>query len=276
MAISISTDYVADEGDPEPYLQRIAEAGFSHVHWCHHWKGDFLYSKWEIKQIGRWLKGYGLQLLNLHASMGTEKNWASLREYERRAGVEMVRNRLEMTSALGGDVIIMHVPVEPEEAKANRVYWAQLRKSLRTLAPVARRCGVRIAVENGRFATIRKLLAEYPPDYLGLCYDAGHANCRRDKDGMEQLEPVKDRLIALHLHDNDGQGDQHKIPFMGTVDWPRLAATIASSAYTKCVNVEALIRNTGYTDEAEFLKRAFEEGTRFAAMIDARREAGGS
>jgi hypothetical protein len=25
------------------------------VHWCHQWDTDFLYSEWEIRQIGQWL-----------------------------------------------------------------------------------------------------------------------------------------------------------------------------------------------------------------------------
>jgi sugar phosphate isomerase/epimerase len=51
-------------------------------------------------------------LLDLHGSIGPEKNWASQREYERLAGVELVQNRIEMTAQLGGKVIVMHVPNE--------------------------------------------------------------------------------------------------------------------------------------------------------------------
>ena len=41
--LSMSTDYAEDTGSPELQLRRIAEAGFTHVHWCHHWDDDFLY-----------------------------------------------------------------------------------------------------------------------------------------------------------------------------------------------------------------------------------------
>ena len=81
--LSVTTDYVTSTGDPSPYLRRIADAGFSHLHWCHQWNTDFLYSKWEIYQIERWLKDFGLKLLDLHASVGPEKSWCSEKEYER-------------------------------------------------------------------------------------------------------------------------------------------------------------------------------------------------
>lgn len=255
--LSMTSDYAKDTGDPSPYLRRIAEAGFSHIHWCHHWNTDFIYSRWEIEQIEKWLGDYGLRLLDLHGSAGNEKDWASAEEYQRLAGVELVRNRIEMTAFLSADVVIMHVPHDPEAAP--------VRRSLDQLEPFARERKVRIAIENGSFEAIAKLLSEYDPHYLGLCYDSGHGN--KDGAGLDHLESLKDRLISVHLHDNDGSGDQHKPLFTGTVDWPRLARIVAQSAYTKCVSMELSIRNSGFDDETAFLKKAFEDGTAFAHMI---------
>lgn len=270
--LSITSDYVQDTGSPEPYLRRIAEAGFSHVHWGHHWHTDFIYSDHEIDQIARWMQAFGLQLNDLHASAGVEKSWISAREYERLAGVELVKNRVEMAARLGADVIIMHVPAEPPDGEERDLFWSQLWKSLDALEPFARQQGVRIAIENlfpDNFETIERVLARYGPNYLGLCYDSGHDNiCRGAMAGLERL---KDRLISLHLHDNDGGGDQHRLLFSGTVDWARLAELIAGSAYTKCVSLEVMKRHTGIRDDAAFLTQAFETGTTFAGMIDGHR-----
>ena len=262
--LSITTDYADDTGNPEPYLRRIAEAGFSCVHWCHHWNTDFLYSKWEIQQIAKWLDAFGLRLLDLHASAGVEKSWASPREYERLSGLELVENRIEMAASLAGNVIIMHIPAEVEAAEGN-IFWTQLRKSLDALKPFAGSRNVRIAIENGNFDLIKCVFAEYGPDYLGLCYDAGHGNL--DPKGLRSLESLKDRLISIHLHDNDGNTDQHKLLFTGTVDWPRLARILALSSYKKCVSMEVLMQNSGIEEERAFLEKAYETGTTFAGMI---------
>jgi len=258
MQLSITTDYAKDTGDPSPYLKAIADAGFTHVHWCHHWNTDFLYSTWEIDQIRKWLADCGLKLLDLHASVGPEKNWASPREYARQAGVELVRNRIEMTAQLGGDVVIMHIPAEPG--------CNPLRRSLDELRDSARQLNVRIALENGKFPAIREVLSAYDPGYLGLCYDSGHGNL--DGIGLDQLTVLKDRLISVHLHDNNGQKDQHKPLFSGTIDWARLARILAESAYRKCVSMEVTMGNAGIADEKEFLRLAYETGTRFSRMID--------
>jgi sugar phosphate isomerase/epimerase len=267
--LSITTDYLKDTGNPEPYLRRIAQAGFSHVHWCHHWHDDFLYSKPEIDQIASWLKVYGLRLTDLHGSEGKEKSWLSPHEHERLAGVELVKNRLEMAARLGSDVVIMHVPAEPEPAAEKDVFWARLQKSFDTLEPVAASYGVRLAVENlivDNFDTIEKIFARYGPDFVGLCYDSGHANIEGDR--MHRLASLKERLLSLHLHDNNGSGDHHQLLFSQTVDWSRLARLIADSAYAKCVSMEVTIHHTGLKDERVFLTKAFETGTRFAQMIE--------
>jgi sugar phosphate isomerase/epimerase len=271
MALSITTDFARDTGCPEPYLREIADAGFSHVHWCHHWNTDFLYSAAEIDQIRDWLHACGLRLLDIHASDGSEKNWASLREYERLSGVELVRNRIDMAAELGADAIVMHLPYLGDAAEKNPA-WSQLRKSMDALETHAHHLHIRIALENtsdDSVATIERLFSLYSVDYLGLCFDCGHGNITGH--GLDQLEHLKDRLTVVHLHDNDGTGDQHNIPFTGTLDWSRLAGLMATSAYKKPVSLESNLHRSGIQDEREFLARAFAAGTKLTTMIDSAR-----
>jgi sugar phosphate isomerase/epimerase len=204
-----------------------------------------------------------------------EKSWVSPREYERLAGVELVKNRIHMAARLASDVVIIHVHREPDAAEERVVFWSHLRKSLDEIELYTRERGIRIALENlggPNYATIEQVLAQYSPDYIGICYDSGHGNYAGG--GLDFLDRVKDRLISIHLHDNDGSRDQHKLPFSGTVDWARLAQLIAESAYTKCVNMEVAIHNTGIEDERTFLKQAFEAGTTFARMVEETRNSG--
>ena len=270
--LSIVSDYMSDRGSPEAYLRRIAEAGFSHVHWGHHWGDDFLYSGSEIREIGKWLADCGLELDGVHASSGREKLWGSVREYERLAGVELVRNRIEMASELSCSVIVMHLPREIANADEDAAAWRQLHRSLEELEPCARERGVRIAVENGVFSAVERVLGSYPPDYVGLCYDAGHGNM--SGDGLDRLDVLKDRLIAAHLHDNDGTEDQHIPPFTGTVDWERLAPIIAKSSYAGPVSLELLtwLWVRPIDDEEAFLQKAFETGSVLSEMIDKHRQ----
>ena len=284
--LSITSDYFTDHGDPSPYLRKIAEAGFTHIHWCHHWRSDFLYSRSEIDQIGHWLTEYGLQLNDVHGSEGIEKFWYSPYEYARQAGVELVKNRLEFAARLGGDAIVMHAyppSKDPAQAGLFDTLMEQMRKTLDEVQPYAADLGVSIAIENlvdaaglyagtveiteavDNFDLIETLLTEYPPEFLGLCYDSGHAHLGRNR--MERLDAVKDRLIVLHLHDNDGTGDDHRLPFQDTIDWERLAGLIAGSPYNKPLSFEVSIHKTGIDNEEVFLAEAQKQGVRFAEMV---------
>jgi sugar phosphate isomerase/epimerase len=265
--LSITSDFVESYGSPQPYLEEIAAAGFTHVHWCHQWNTDFLYSEHEIAQIKRWFADYNLKLLNLHASHGKEKYWCSFLEYQRKSGVELVQNRIRMAAVLGADVVIIHVP-SSAGAEVREAMLEPVRKSMDEVLPFARSHNIRIAIENMEtddFGMLSTLLDEYDADVLGLCYDSGHGHI--DGRGLDNLEKLKERLIALHLHDNDGSNDQHKIPFTGTVDWQRLARIIAASPYDKGINLEVVIQNSGIKDEAEFLREAYSAGKKLDEMI---------
>ena len=262
--LSVTTDYATGTGPPEPYLRRIAQAGFTHIHWCHQWNTDFIYTQPEVGHIAAVMDEVGLQLLDLHGTVGPEKNWGSGLEYERLAGVDILRNRMEMTARLGGEVVIMHLP----GGDANE-WWPRIAASLDEAWALASERGLRIAVENGgthaSFDDIERVLDAYPSEYVGLCYDSGHGNLFTE--GLDRLERISNRLISVHLHDNDGTADQHKLLFSGTTDWPRLAGILAASAYDECVSMEVATRGHDFDSETTFLRQALETGTRFAEMI---------
>jgi sugar phosphate isomerase/epimerase len=193
-------------------------------------------------------------------------------EYARQAGLELVRNRIEMTARIGGDAVVMHIGSEPAEPAAAQAFWDVARRTFDELEPAARHAGVRIALENGvpaNFSSIRRVFGLYGPDYVGLCYDSGHGNIVGT--GLDFLDECKDRLTVVHLHDNDGASDQHRLPGMGTVDWERLARLVAASAYRKPLSLEVSQKNSGLEDGERFLASAREAGEKLTAMTEAAR-----
>jgi sugar phosphate isomerase/epimerase len=261
MQLSVTTDFFTGTGNPEPYLKQIYEAEFSHIHWCHHWDTDFIYSSSEIAQIKKWLKEYNLQICDLHASDGTEKCWYSEKEYERLAGVELVKNRINMVSQLDSDVIIMHTGLK---------YTDALRKSLDEIESYAKIHGVRIACENSTkvyFDVISQIFADYSPDYIGLCYDSGHGNLDKSGRGLNNLEEFKDRLISVHLHDNFGDGDDHLPPFYGNIDWEKLTDIVSKSSYKKMISMEVSQPNSKIDDTKEFLNIVYKNGSKLTEML---------
>lgn len=263
MNIALNTDFLTSKGSAEPYLKLISEAGFTHLHWCHQWNTDFLYSKYEIAEIAKWFKTYNLQLLDIHGSMGMEKLWFAPEEYRRKSGVELVLNRARMFTELEGQGgLIMHIPAYNTKMTADDraqvpAKVEALKRSLDELLPELEKLNVLIAVENGfsdTFEVIYDLMASYDAKYLGITYDSGHGNINEAK-GLDLLEKVKNRIQVLHLNDNDTSGDQHQPPMYGTIDWNRMTKLLAESSYAETdrpLSFELAMRNTPfYTPELE-------------------------
>ena len=274
--LAINADYIDSHGNPEPRLRHIAEAGFTQIHWCHHFGSDYIYTDDEIDQIARWLRSYELTVNDLHASAGEKNHYYSVNEDFRLAGLELVKNRIHMAYRLDTDVIVLHLPSQPDEADKNVAFWEAVHRSMDKLIPYARDRGVRIAFENllDNHTTLEKILATYKPSDVGICYDPGHGNI--SGGGLDFADAVKDRLIAFHLNDNDSSADQHGLIFSGTVDWDRLAQIIAASAYDKeYMTIEVAMRQEPATisvgDEVAFLAQAMASGRKFHKMVaDAR------
>jgi sugar phosphate isomerase/epimerase len=262
----MATDYASDTGNAEPFLKNIANAGFHTIQWIHHWRHDFIYTEPEIQHIRTMLRDLHLSISDIHAPVGAEKNWFATVEYQRLAGVDIIKNRVEMCRTLGGSVVVTHIPDLGAEGPG---HWRQLRKSLDELQGFCAERHVRIAVENkpfDEFDGIAQLLAAYGPEYVGLCYDSGHGNI--GGRGLEHLDTFKERLISIHLHDNNGLEDQHRPVFTGTVDWKALAGIIAASPYEGPLTFETDMMFSGIKDEEAFLSGVYNDGIRLRQMTE--------
>ena len=288
MDMAISTNIDGSTGDPESALRLIGEAGFTHLLWSHHWNTDFAYGKYELAAIKGMLKRYGLALQDVHGCANAEKCFFSPLEYQRKAGIELIVNRIEMMKELGASgVLIMHQPrlkadSSPEEIAFKRRQFDSLRRSMDELIPILERMDARIALENmpgDTWEFLRYLLENYPPELFGFCFDSGHANIRL-RDQFADCREYRSRITAIHLHDNNGQGDQHLAPFSGTVRWETVADILKNSSYSGILTFELHMKDTDFVDprfpkgqqpEAavrKYLADAFDRCTRFAGMCE--------
>ena len=120
--------------------------------------------------------------------------------------------------------------------------WEQTERFLNSLAPMAKELGITICIENlydvigghvveGPCCDVRKaveridrLNEKYHAEVLGFCFDTGHANLVGiDFEGF--ITALGSRLKVLHIHDNDGVGDLHQIPFTFTKTRENTAST---------------------------------------------------
>ena len=61
---------------------------------------------------------------------------------------------------------------------------------------------------------------------LGICFDIGHANTMGQIDDM--VETFGDRIVNVHIHDNNGQRDEHLTIGDGAIDFDRVLGLLSS------------------------------------------------
>ena len=136
----------------------------------------------------------------------------------------------------------------------------------------AERLGVNVAVENLRkpepIERASFILERFDSPRLGFCFDSGHHNARTViTPETDMLARFGHRLMALHLHDNDGTDDQHRPPFDGTTDWPIIMGRIKATGYRGAIHLE-VHNDDGYQGipPEKFLAMVFERAKRLEAL----------
>ena len=75
-------------------------------------------------------------------------------------------------------------------------------------------------------------------DHFGICLDTGHLNLT-DKDQRAFILKAGKRLRALHIADNEGERDQHLMPFTcGKVDFCEVVRALREVGYDGLFNLE--------------------------------------
>jgi len=112
--------------------------------------------------------------------------------------------------------------------------------AIKRLAEAAREAGVQLVLENGRDTlwALDLILDEIGDDptetNLGICIDIGHAHLSKDagRQPIENyLKRYREQLIHLHLHDNLGKQDNHRLLGKGSVDWEKLFNVVEAIRY---------------------------------------------
>lgn len=142
----------------------------------------------------------------------------------------------------------------------------------RRLMETAAELGVTPAIENQRLLANIALMFEYY-DNARFCWDTGHEACFAL--GREYMPLFGDKLVALHVHDNNCVLDQdlHMLPYDGKIDFDRAARQIAQSPFQGTMMLEVMARADIYSQltPAEFYRRAGESARKFANAIESYR-----
>ena len=143
---------------------------------------------------------------------------------EKRAFLE---RGIHLMPHLGCRRLVFHpdMPLGWDADDPDLVYRSNKETILRLL-PHAERENVILCIENmpmkrisfSRVEPMLALVEEINHPLLAMCLDTGHAAVFSDDCG-DAVRRIGRRLEALHIHDNDGTADQHRLPETGVVNW---------------------------------------------------------
>lgn len=126
------------------------------------------------------------------------------------------------------------------------------RESVRTLSEFSRKQSVEIVVENlpaninATCTTAGELLEVLEGTEIRMCFDMGHANTASQVD---EFLGLVGRFGNVHLHNNDGQWDQHNKLEDGSADLEKVVSVLKDS-YRGNIIIEATDLATGIESKA--------------------------
>lgn len=216
------------------------------------------------------LQDTGTQFVDSHAPFGTWEDLDNPIAEMHRTLIERKKLAMIIAADFGVDTITIHVGNAPLSI-INQGYTIEqcddaIKSSLEELLPLAEELNQVICIENIWCPTnttdkLKYLIDYFKSDYLGICYDAGHANLMKCDRGTERSAPIDNftkargmavpyddkiletllpHIVNCHLHDNNGIDDEHKIFGDGNVDWPHVIGLLKTAPRIRSFQSEVI------------------------------------
>ncbi len=198
----------------------------------------------KIASTAEIFKEKGIALRSAHAPFGSNCNLSNPDDEERGKAVQRTRDLLYKAASAGLEMIIIHpgaggVSDPAEQDRQNLLAY----DSITQLMDAAEESGVAMALENmlpdHAGCEIRHILEtvdKINSPSLGICFDSGHAHACGNM--AESMEAFGERMISIHMQDNDGTRDMHLQPPYGTTDWPAFVETLHKIDYRLPITIE--------------------------------------
>ncbi len=228
-------------------------------------------------QLAEWLADSRLTFHSMHAPIVDAirgGKWvgsysiASGDEARRKAAVAEIAATLKVAATAPYAYLVVHLGIPAEQsAAANDNQPGAAKRSVEEIVALAGEVNVRVALEVmpnalSRASAICHLIEEELDGIdAGICLDYGHANLMGDLS--DAIETVGGHLWTTHVHDNDGQKDDHRVPFAGRIDWDVAIMETQKIGYDGVLMFE--VADTG--DPIDVLKRTAKARERLEHMF---------
>ena len=238
-------------------IDAIKEAGFKNVfiQWYNR--------NWNISQEKqlKYIKNKGLNIIFAHLSYDMiDYIWL-----DNPLGDKILNNYMKDIKIChdnGIYFVIMHLNKNFKSPKYNKLGLKRIEK----LANYAKELNVKIAFENVELkGYLEYIIDNINLDNIGICFDSGHYHTFY-KDDFD-LQKFKNKIFAVHLHDNFQNGDLHLIPFDGNNNWNEIIKKLNDANYKGYITMEQRYSDKYLSmDILSFYKKSIEIGKKLYLM----------
>lgn len=245
-----------------PFTQRIKmikDTGFDSIMlW---WEPD-LFSGEGLEQFNQ-VRKMDIDIENIHVPYEDSNLLWSSDEMDREKIIDMSLRWIHDCYKHEVPMIVMHV-TEGHNDKIINDYGLY---SFEKILLEAEKYKIKIALENTRQDEfLEKILDNFSSPWLGVCYDSSHANLF-SKNITYLLDKYSDRLMAIHLSDNDGQEDRHWLPQKGEIDWNNMMMKLKEIKYKGNLSFEVYPEKGVIYSPQIFLQSAYNKASELKGYL---------
>ena len=188
-----------------------------------------------VEDAKKILRESGMPISQVHARFGHVKDYNDPEQLE--DYYQHIIRTLELAERLGAPWAVVHPldfmaysGVSMEEMLDRNVKFFE-----RAISAVPR---IGLAFENtgrtyfknaDRLLQLREVAGNH--ERFGFCWDTGHGNLIEGLDQEEEIMKLGEHLKCTHIQDNRGEKDDHFMPYMGIIDWPKVVHALKNSGY---------------------------------------------
>lgn len=144
---------------------------------------------------------------------------------------------VDVAATVGADRITVHPGMHQLPPPATKANTETLIDNLKRIVAIGKGRDIKICFENFPYQaalqctdlTSYKTILDKVPD-IAVTLDVGHVNTVNESP-ESYFDALKALVLDIHIHDNNGERDEHKCPGEGTLDFKPLLAQCKKSGY---------------------------------------------
>jgi fructoselysine 3-epimerase len=241
-------------------MKRVAAAGYDGIDaWSgrpHIYRSDF--SANELRQLRQLVEDEGMIVSSfLSAFYRYPYSLSSPNDIIRQDSIQYMKECVDNAVLLGAPIVLL-VPEKTIYGQSIEDAWQRLAASIDAICRYSRQYELMLGLEAvnhtvsdmvNTAADAWRMIEQLAHDNLGVVLDTGHMNLAAETS-KQAVDLLGNKLLQVHVNDNDGQHQQNLIPGEGTFNFGELMDVLYQSGFDGFLTAELSYHYTFDPDPA--------------------------